>query len=69
MDLMRMATGISNLRLAPPGGWVAEVAERCRAGIAQGDFSIEQVERLSAALYSMEALLEVSEKREAAGEA
>ena len=60
---MRLATGMSNLRLAPPSGWVGEVAARCRDGIAGGDFSIEQVERLSAALYNMEALLEVAEQQ------
>ena len=38
---------------------------RCRAGIIDGEFSAEQCERLSAALYNIEALLEVSEQKAA----
>ena len=59
---MRLATGLSNLRLAPSPSWVEEVTVRCRAGILDGEFSAEQCERLSAALYNIEALLEVSLK-------
>ena len=63
---MRLATGMSNLRLAPLPSWVEEVTARCRAGIIDGEFSMEQCERLNAALYNIEALLEVSEQKVAA---
>jgi hypothetical protein len=62
---MRLAIGLSNLRLAPSASWVEEVTVRCRAGIIDGEFSAEQCERLSAALYNIEALLEVSEQKAA----
>ncbi|GAX74914.1 hypothetical protein CEUSTIGMA_g2360.t1 [Chlamydomonas eustigma] len=56
-DLQRLAQGMSGLKIALWATWVEEITSRCRAAIAQGEYSIEQVERISLALYNMESLL------------
>ena len=55
-DLLRIAKGMAGLRLAPSTEWVEQLAARYRAGMTAGEFSVEQIEQLSAAVYTLEAL-------------
>lgn len=60
--LLRIACGLSNLRLCPPSRkWFEEIEIRVKAGISAGSYKVEEEERVSAAIYTLDALLNIEE--------